>query len=156
VTRRIGLEVNGAAVEVDVDGRDTLLDVVRHGLGLTGTHGGCEQGACGACSVLLDGEVVRSCLVLGVATAGRSVTTIEGVGAPGRLHPVQQAMADHHGLQCGFCTPGMVLAAIDLLAHVDAPDEAAVRQALAGNLCRCTGYSGIVAAVVAAGAEAAG
>jgi carbon-monoxide dehydrogenase small subunit len=151
----LGLEVNGEAVRVEVEARETLLDVIRDRLGLTGTHGGCEQGACGACTVLLDGEVVRSCLILGVAAAGHRVTTIEAIGRPGHLHPVQQAMSDHHGLQCGYCTPGMVLTAIDLLARNPAPDEADVREALAGNLCRCTGYSGIVAAVVSMGRPAA-
>lgn len=161
---RVGLQVNGEAVEVDADARETLLDVIRHRLGLTGTHAGCEQGACGACTVLVDGEAARSCLVLAPAAAGRSVTTIEAVGEPGALHPVQQALRDHHGLQCGFCTPGMVLTAIDLLGRPGALDEAAVRDALSGNLCRCTGYTGLVEAVLAlasvssgaAGAGAAG
>jgi carbon-monoxide dehydrogenase small subunit len=153
---RISTEVNGDAVEVDVDGRETLLDMIRGRLGLTGTHGGCEQGACGACTVLVDGELARSCLMLGVQVAGRTVTTIEGIGTPALLHPVQEAMSAHHGLQCGFCTPGMVLAIIDLLQRVPAPDAEEVRSALAGNLCRCTGYSGLVEAAVAVGREAVG
>ncbi len=144
---RVKLEVNGEVVEVEVEARDSLLDVLREQLGLTGTHAGCEQGACGACTVLLDGQVVRSCLVLAVQVGGRSVTTIEAVGQPGALHPVQEALRRHHGLQCGFCTPGIVLAAIDLLARVPDPDEAEIREALAGNLCRCTGYAGMVAAI---------
>jgi carbon-monoxide dehydrogenase small subunit len=152
----VALTVNGAEVELDVDARETLLDVVRDRLGLTGTHAGCEQGSCGACSVLLDGEVARACLVLGVQAAGHEVTTIEAVGTPDHLHPVQQALRDHHGLQCGFCTPGIVLTAIDLLARVPAPDAAEVRDAVAGNLCRCTGYTGLVAAIVAAGAARPG
>lgn len=156
MTVAVGLVVNGREVQVSVEARATLLDTVREQLGLTGTHAGCEQGACGACSVLLDGEVVRSCLVLAVSVAGRSITTIEGIGAPERLHPLQGAMRRHHGLQCGFCTPGVVLSALDLLARVQRPDEEQVRNALAGNLCRCTGYAGLVAAVVAAGREMGG
>ncbi len=148
--------VNGEAVDVTIDARESLLDVVRDRLGLTGTHAGCEQGACGACTVLVDGEVARSCLVLGVQAAGHHVTTIESVGTPDRLHPVQTALSAHHGLQCGFCTPGMVLTAIDLLARVPAPDEATVRAAIAGNLCRCTGYQGLVQAIVAMGSAAQG
>jgi carbon-monoxide dehydrogenase small subunit len=144
---RVKLEVNGEVVEVSVEARDTLLDVLREHLGLTGTHAGCEQGSCGACTVLLDGRVVRSCLLLAVQAGGRSVTTIEAVGRPGALHPVQEALRRHHGLQCGFCTPGMVLTAIDLLARVPSPGEDEIREALAGNLCRCTGYAGIVAAI---------
>ena len=152
MTVTINLTVNGGAVVAEVEARETLLDVVRHRLGLTGTHAGCEQGACGACTVVVDGDLVRSCLMLGVQAAGRTVTTIEAVGTPDRLHPVQAALRAHHGLQCGFCTPAIVLGAIDLLARVPAPDEAQVRAALAGNLCRCTGYTGVVAAVVAVGA----
>ncbi|HLH99966.1 MAG TPA: (2Fe-2S)-binding protein [Acidimicrobiales bacterium] len=148
----VSLEVNGAAVDLDVDPRETLLDVVRHRLGLTGTHGGCEQGACGACTVLLDGDPVRSCLLLAVAAGGHRVTTIEAVGDPGHLHPVQEALSRYHGLQCGYCTPGMVLTVIDLLAHNPHPDEGQAREALAGNLCRCTGYAGLVEAIVALGA----
>jgi carbon-monoxide dehydrogenase small subunit len=150
---RIKLEVNGEVVEIEVEGRETLLDVVRERLGLTGTHAGCEQGACGACTVLLGGEAVRSCLVLAVQLNGASVTTIEAIGTPGALHPVQAALQRHHGLQCGFCTPGMVLAAIDLLTHNPAPSEADIRGALAGNLCRCTGYTGVVEAVLDAAAQ---
>ena len=144
----VGLRVNGQPRSAVTEARVSLLDFLRDDLGLTGTHAGCEQGACGACSVLVDGEVVRSCLVLAVACAGREVTTIEGLGSPDGLHPLQQAMVEHHGLQCGFCTPGMVLAAVDLLARDPDPDERRVRESLAGNICRCTGYAGIVAAVV--------
>jgi carbon-monoxide dehydrogenase small subunit len=147
--------VNGTAVEIAVEPRRTLLDAVRDDLGLTGTHGGCEQGACGACSVLLDGAVVRSCLVLAVSVAGRSVTTIEGVGTPDHLLPLQEALRRSHGLQCGFCTPGVVLSALDLLVTIPEPTEAQVREALAGNLCRCTGYAGMVTAVVDAGQQMA-
>jgi aerobic carbon-monoxide dehydrogenase small subunit len=151
VNHAVSLVVNGEPVALTVEARDTLLDVVRDQLGLTGTHSGCEQGACGACTVLIDGDVARSCLMLAVQADGRAVTTIESVGTPEHLHPVQEAFRDHHGLQCGYCTPGMVLTAIDLLARVSAPDEAEVRAALAGNLCRCTGYTGLVEAIVALG-----
>lgn len=143
----ISLVVNGQRVELDLPARETLLDTLRERAGSTGTHAGCEQGSCGACSVLLDGAVVRSCLVLTASVPGAEVTTIEAVGRPGRLHPVQEALARHHGLQCGFCTPGVVLAALDLLAVDPSPTPEQVRDALAGNLCRCTGYSGMVAAI---------
>ncbi len=144
----VHLEVNGDPATLEVEARVTLLEALRTELGLTGAHAGCEQGACGACTVLLDGAAVRSCLVLAVQAQGRSVTTVEGIGSPGALHPLQAAFRRRHGLQCGFCTPGMVLAALDLLARVPHPDEAEVRSALAGNLCRCTGYAGIVDAVL--------
>jgi carbon-monoxide dehydrogenase small subunit len=153
--RNVKFEVNSAPVEVEVEARETLLDVVRSHLRLTGAHAGCEAGACGACTVLVDGETVRSCVVLAVQCGGRSVTTVEALGSPGELHPVMDAFRRHHGLQCGFCTPAMVLAAVELLAEDPHPDEATIREALAGNLCRCTGYAGIVAAVLDA-ADAAG
>jgi aerobic-type carbon monoxide dehydrogenase small subunit (CoxS/CutS family) len=153
--RLVKMQVNGDDVEVAVEPRQTLLDVVRHELGLTGTHAGCEQGACGACTVLIDGALARACLVLAVQLDSHAVTTIESVGTAESLHPVQAALQRHHGLQCGFCTPGVVLTAIDLLARVPHPDETEVREAMAGNLCRCTGYAGLVAAVVAAGQAAA-
>lgn len=156
MTRQVHLEVNGTPRAMTVDDRETLLDALRDRLGLTGTHGGCEQGACGACTVVLDGDVVRSCLVLAVQAGGHRVDTIESVGTPGSLHPVQEALRRHHGLQCGYCTPGVVLTAIDLLARVDQPTEGDVREAMAGNLCRCTGYAGLVAAVVAVGRERSG
>lgn len=146
--RPVKLEVNGDGVELGVEPRATLLDTLRGDLGLTGTHAGCEQGSCGACTVLLDDETVRSCLVLAVQCDGRSVTTIEALGTPGDLHPVQAALQRNSGLQCGFCTPGIVLTAVDLLARNPSPDESEVRSALAGNLCRCTGYAGIVDAVL--------
>lgn len=153
MTQQVHLEVNGTPRALTVEDRETLLDALRDRLGLTGTHGGCEQGACGACTVLLDGDVVRSCLVLAAQAGGHRVDTIESVGTPGSLHPVQEALRRHHGLQCGYCTPGVVLTAIDLLARVDQPTEGDVREAMAGNLCRCTGYAGLVAAVVAVGRE---
>jgi len=145
------LSVNHNAVSARVEPRLTLLDFLRDELGLTGAHTGCEQGACGACNVLLDGRVVRSCLVLAVAVAGSEVTTVEGVGSSSGLHPVQEALWRHHGLQCGYCTPGVVMTAMDLLARVPTPTEEQVREALSGNLCRCTGYAGMVAAIVEAG-----
>jgi len=144
----VKLEVNADPAEVQVEPRETLLDVVREHLGLTGAHAGCEQGSCGACTVLLDGEPVRSCLVFAVQCENKPVTTIEAFGRPDALHPVMDAFRRHHGLQCGFCTPAMVLTAIALLAENPNPAEDDVRQALAGNLCRCTGYAGIVAAVL--------
>jgi carbon-monoxide dehydrogenase small subunit len=145
---RVKLEVNGAVVEIEVEARETLLDALRHRLGLTGTHAGCEEGSCGACTVLVDGEVVRACLVLAVQVEGRSVTTIEALAPPDDLHPVQEALRRHHGLQCGFCTPGIVLTAVDLLARNPSLTEPEIREGLAGNLCRCTGYAGIVEALL--------
>ncbi len=147
-TYPVKLEVNGRVVEVEVDARETLLDVVRSRLGLTGAHAGCEHGSCGACTMTIDGELARSCLVLAVQAAGHAVGTIEAVSTDEELHPVQAAIRRHHGVQCGFCTPGMVLTAIDLLSHDPAPTADVVRHALAGNLCRCTGYVGLVAAVL--------
>lgn len=140
--------LNGESAVVDAEPRELLLDVLRDRLGMTGTHAGCEQGACGACTVLIDGEGVRSCLMFAVQVGGCDVRTIEGVAAsPDALHPVQQALSEHHGLQCGFCTPGMVLTAIDLLEHNPAPSRAEIEAWMSGNLCRCTGYVGIVDAV---------
>jgi carbon-monoxide dehydrogenase small subunit len=145
------LRVNGQALTQEVEPRTLLVEFLRETLGLTGTHVGCDTGQCGACTVLLDGRAVKSCLVLAVQAEGRAVTTIEGVApAEDRLHPVQQAFKDHHALQCGFCTPGMVMTALDIAAHHKAagPDE--VKALLSGNLCRCTGYAPIVEAVMAA------
>lgn len=147
-------QVNGRDVELDVEPRELLLDVLRDGLGLTGVHAGCEHGACGACTVLVDGASVRSCLLFAIQANRRSVTTIEGVASPdGALHPVQQALADHHGLQCGFCTPGMVLAALELLERNPSPSRGEIERDLSGNLCRCTGYAGIVDAIAATSGE---
>ena len=144
------LEVNGAAFERDVEARKTLADFLREDLGFTGVNVGCEHGVCGACSVLLDGAVVRSCIMLAVQAEGARITTIEGLAHAGKLHPVQQAFLDHHALQCGFCTPGMVMAAVDLLQHNPDPTETEIREALSGNLCMCTGYVNIVRALKAA------
>jgi aerobic carbon-monoxide dehydrogenase small subunit len=148
VKQTVKLGVNDDAAEVEVEPRETLLDVLREQLRLTGVHAGCEQGACGACTVLLDGDPVRSCLVFAVQCDGKQVTTIEHFGSPESLHPMMEAFRRHHGLQCGFCTPAMVLTAIALLEESPHPSEAEVRTALAGNLCRCTGYAGIVDAVL--------
>ena len=151
----ISVIVNGAPRAATGDARLSLLDCLRGEWGLTGTHAGCEHGACGACTVLLEGEPVRSCLLLAVQADGARVTTIEGLATGEDLHPVQQGFWECHGLQCGFCTPGMVLTAVDLLARVPDPSEAEIRQALAGNLCMCTGYENIVRAVRWAAARGA-
>ena len=144
---RVGVTVNGVEHDVLVEPRRLLVDFLREDLHLTGTHVGCEQGVCGACTVLLDGETVRSCLLFAVQADGASVETVESLASDGELHPVQQAFAEEHGLQCGFCTPGMLMAARELLAANPAPEEEDVRAALSGNLCRCTGYQNIVKAV---------
>jgi aerobic-type carbon monoxide dehydrogenase small subunit (CoxS/CutS family) len=146
---RIAVEINGSRYEADVEPRTVLSDFIRHVAGLTGTHVGCEHGVCGACTVQLDGETVRSCLMLAVQADGRSVLTVEGLAADGEpLHPLQRTFHEHHALQCGFCTPGFLLAAEALLRERPDPTEREVREALAGNLCRCTGYEGIVEAVL--------
>ncbi len=145
---RVRFSVNGQAEQVDVEPRRTLADALREDLGLTGTHLGCEQGVCGACTILLDGEPVRSCLLLAVQADGSELTTVEGLAGPGgELHPLQQAFSDCHGLQCGFCTPGFLISALHLLARRPDPSRAEIRAELSGNLCRCTGYAGIVDAV---------
>jgi carbon-monoxide dehydrogenase small subunit len=147
----ITLAVNGESVSAEVEPRLLLVDFLRETLGLTGTHIGCTTSQCGACVVLLDGLSVKSCTLLAVQAQGRAVTTIEGLAAAdGRLHPVQQAFHENHGLQCGYCTPGMVMSAVDLLARNPDPSEAEIRHWLEGNLCRCTGYHGIVRAIAAA------
>jgi carbon-monoxide dehydrogenase small subunit len=149
--RTVSMTVNGRIYERVVPVRKTLADCLREDLGLTGTHLGCEHGVCGACTVLLDGHAVRSCLLLAVQVDGRSLTSIEGLAGPnGELHPIQQAFWENHGLQCGFCTPGMVLAAADLLAANPEPSEREVREYMAGNLCRCTGYQFVVDSILAA------
>lgn len=147
--RKIQLMINGQQYGGEVEARRTLADFLRQDLDLTGTHVGCEHGVCGACTVLLDGVAVRSCLVLAVQANGHKVETVEGLARPdGELHPIQAAFHKHHALQCGFCTPGFLMSIVDLLnTQPDIQDEDEIRTALAGNLCRCTGYSGIVAAV---------
>jgi aerobic carbon-monoxide dehydrogenase small subunit len=145
----VRLEVNGEPRLGVAEPRTLLSDFIRHELELTGTHVGCEHGVCGACTVLLDGELVRSCLMLAVQAEGRSIQTVEGL-ANGELHPLQQAFHDHHGLQCGFCTPAMLLTAQALLARTPDPSDEEIREYLVGNVCRCTGYTGIIDAVRAA------
>ena len=141
-------EVNGKAVEVNVEPRMTLADVLREDLGLTGTHLGCEHGVCGACTVLWDGSTARSCIAFAVQADGADIVTVEGLAPPGGpLHPIQQAFHERHGLQCGFCTPGFLLATHELLRERRGLSRDEIRGALAGNLCRCTGYHGIVDAV---------
>ena len=150
-SRAISVTVNGARREAEVPVRLTLADFLRHTLELTGTHLGCEHGVCGACTVLLDGRAVRSCLLLAVQSNGREVTTVEGLAPQaGGLHPLQEAFRDHHGLQCGFCTPGMLTTLIEFLRENPDPTAEEVRVAISGNLCRCTGYQGIVDAALAA------
>jgi aerobic carbon-monoxide dehydrogenase small subunit len=152
----VDLTVNGRSRRVRVEPRKTLADTLREDLRLTGTHIGCEHGVCGACTVLVDGEAVRSCLLFAVQAAGTEVTTIEGLSPDAAsMSPVQRAFQQHHGLQCGFCTPGFVVSATAFLAANPDPTEAEIREGLSGNLCRCTGYQGIVHAVRAAAEELA-
>jgi aerobic carbon-monoxide dehydrogenase small subunit len=155
--RRVSLAVNGVRHELDLEPRELLVYVLRDRLGLTGTNVGCDTSSCGACTVLLNGESVKSCTVLGVQADAMELTTIEGLASNGDLHPIQQAFHETHGLQCGYCTPGMVMATASLLADNPDPTEEQIRHALEGNLCRCTGYHNIVEAVrsaAAVGAEA--
>ena len=152
--KQIAVTVNGQRREAEVEPRQLLVYFLREQLRLTGTNVGCDTSSCGACTVLLDGESVKSCTLLAVQVDGREVTTIEGLADNGTFHPVQQAFHEHHALQCGFCTPGMVMAAVSYLDENPKPTEAEVRLALEGNLCRCTGYHNIVKAILAAsGAE---
>jgi carbon-monoxide dehydrogenase small subunit len=154
-TRRLSVTVNGERHESEVEPRLLLVHYLRDVLGLTGTHVGCDTTNCGACTVHLDGEAVKSCTVLAIQADGSEVTTVEGLGREGDLHPLQTAFWEQHGLQCGFCTPGMIMAAADLLERNPNPSDEEIRHGLEGNLCRCTGYHNIVEAVKqAAGAEA--
>jgi aerobic carbon-monoxide dehydrogenase small subunit len=146
------LVVNGEERSLEVEGRTLLVHALRDGLGLTGAHIGCDTSQCGACTVLLDGSAVKSCTVLAHQAEGREVTTIEGLAQDGDLHPIQRAFIEHHGLQCGFCTPGVILTAADLLSRGGSPSDEEIRHALRGNLCRCTGYQGIVESIRAVGA----
>ena len=147
--RRITVTVNGTRYEETVPVRVTLADFIRHQLGLTGTHLGCEHGVCGACTILLDGHSARSCLMLAVQADGHEVLTVEGIAhGPDTLHPLQEAFRDNHGLQCGFCTPGMLTTLLEFLSDNPEPTEQEVRVAISGNLCRCTGYQGIVLAAL--------
>jgi aerobic carbon-monoxide dehydrogenase small subunit len=148
--RRVSITVNGDEHALELEPRELLVYVLRERLGLTGTNVGCDTSSCGACTVLLDGESVKSCTVLGVQADGHEITTIEDLSTNGSLHAVQQAFHDEHGLQCGYCTPGFVMATVDLLRETPHPSEEQIRHALEGNLCRCTGYHNIVRAVQAA------
>ena len=148
----ITMTVNGKAVSADLDPRTLLVEFLRERLRLTGTHVGCDTGQCGACTVHVDGRAAKSCNVLAAQMEGASIVTIEGVGADGALHPMQAAFREHHGLQCGFCTPGMVMNAIELVHRHPSPSEDTIRNELEGNLCRCTGYQNIVKAVRAGAA----
>ncbi len=149
---RVTFTINGRPAALDVEPRQHLADALRQLLGLTGTHLGCEHGACGACTMLLNGEAVRGCLLLAVQVEGQEITTIEGVSPREGLNAIQEAMHRHHALQCGFCTPGMVLALTALFAHAPCPSEAEIREAISGNLCRCTGYQPIIKAALAVAA----
>ena len=147
---RVSLTVNGQPITAEVEGRTLLVKLLREHLRLTGTHVGCDTTQCGACTVLFNGDAVKSCTVLAMQAQGAEVVTIEGIGSDAQLHPVQEAFREHHALQCGFCTPGMVMNAIDLLRKKAHPSEQEIRHWLEGNLCRCTGYHNIVKAVRAA------
>jgi carbon-monoxide dehydrogenase small subunit len=149
----VTLTVNGRSVTADVDSRTLLVQLLREHLHLTGTHVGCDTSQCGACVVHIDGKAVKSCTTLAVQCEGASVTTIEGLAQDGKLHPMQEAFREHHGLQCGFCTPGMIMSAVDIVNRKGIVDEATIREELEGNICRCTGYHNIVRAVEA-GAKA--
>ncbi len=149
----VSMTLNGEAISAEVDDRTLLVDLLRIERGLTGTHVGCDTSQCGACVVLLNGRSVKSCTLLAAQTDGAEVTTIEGLAKNGTLHPMQEAFREHHGLQCGFCTPGMIMSALDLVATNPDPSEAQIREWLEGNICRCTGYHNIVKAIKA-GAQA--
>lgn len=152
MSTKVSFTLNGAEVSADVETRTLLVDMLRHNLGRTGTHVGCDTSQCGACVVHVDGRSVKSCTMLAVQAQGADVVTIEGVARNGELHPMQAAFHEHHGLQCGFCTPGMIMSALDLVRQNPDPDEREIREWLEGNLCRCTGYQNIVRAIKA-GAE---
>ena len=150
----VSMKVNGKNVSIDVEARTLLVDFVRNTLALTGTHVGCDTSQCGACVVHVGGKSVKSCTMFAIEAEGAEVTTIEGLEQNGRLHPMQEAFREHHGLQCGFCTPGMIMSAIDLLQRNRKPNEHEVRDWLEGNICRCTGYHNIVKAILAAAGQA--
>ena len=148
----VSLTLNGEAVSAQVDSRTLLVEMIREHLGRTGTHVGCDTSQCGACVIHVDGRSVKSCTMLAVQADGTDIVTIEGVAKNGQLHPMQEAFREHHGLQCGFCTPGMIMSALDLVKHNPDPSEREIREWLEGNLCRCTGYQNIVSAI-SAGAQ---
>jgi len=152
----VSFKVNGAPVTVEVEPRTLLVEALRRDLGLTGTHVGCDTSQCGCCVVHVDGASVKACAMLAMQAEGSEVTTIEGLARGEELHPMQQAFRDHHGLQCGFCTPGMIMSAVDLLQHNPSPSEHEIRDWLEGNICRCTGYHNIVKAIQAAAATTGG
>lgn len=152
---KIALKVNGKPVEAETDARTLLVDFLRDDLGLTGTHIGCDTSQCGACVVHADGKAVKSCTMLAAQADGVEITTIEGLASGGKLHPVQEAFREHHALQCGYCTPGMIMAGADMIKRIPKLDEKRVREELEGNLCRCTGYENIVRAIVAASEKGA-
>jgi carbon-monoxide dehydrogenase small subunit len=149
----VEMTVNGQPVAAEVEPRTLLVDLLRDHLGLTGTHRGCDTSQCGACVVHLDGRSIKACTLLAVQASGGSVLTIEGLARDGQLHPLQEAFREHHGLQCGFCTPGMLMSALDLLQRVPNPSEQQIRDWLEGNFCRCTGYVGIIRAIAAVAAD---
>jgi aerobic-type carbon monoxide dehydrogenase small subunit (CoxS/CutS family) len=149
-SKRVSVTVNGAVDEREVEARRLLVHFIRDDLGLTGTHIGCDTGNCGACTVLLDGAAVKSCMLLAVQADGATIETVESLSAEGELHPLQQSFSDHHALQCGYCTPGMLMSAKHLLDHNAEPTENEIRRAIQGNICRCTGYVNIVEAIAAA------
>jgi carbon-monoxide dehydrogenase small subunit len=156
-TTTVSLTINGTAYRGEAEPRLLLVDFIREVCGLTGTHVGCEHGVCGACTILMNGEPVRSCLTFAVQAGGAELSTVEGLAAPdGTLHPLQEAFREHHGLQCGFCTPGVLMTAIYFLQENPAPTEREIREGIAGSLCRCTGYEGIVRAIAAAAPVLAG
>jgi carbon-monoxide dehydrogenase small subunit len=155
-SRRISVEVNGVTYERDVEARRLLIHFIRDDLDLTGSHIGCDTGNCGACSVILDGELVKSCMLLAVQADGASVRTVEGLAEGGELSPLQQAFHAHHALQCGYCTPGMLIAATNLLERNPEPTDDEIRKGLQGNICRCTGYWNIIKAVKAASGQEVG
>jgi aerobic-type carbon monoxide dehydrogenase small subunit (CoxS/CutS family) len=155
-SRRISVEVNGITYERDVEARRLLIHFIRDDVDLTGSHIGCDTGNCGACSVILDGELVKSCMLLAVQADGSSIRTVEGLSQSGELSPLQQAFHAHHALQCGFCTPGMLISATSLLEHNPEPSEEEIRKGLQGNICRCTGYWNIIKAVKAASGQEVG
>ncbi len=152
MSSQVSFTLNGEAVSANISPRTLLVEMIRENLGRTGTHVGCDTSQCGACVVHVDGRSVKSCTMLAVQTAGADVVTIEGVASSGSLHPMQAAFREHHGLQCGFCTPGMIMSALDLVKQNPDPSEDQIREWLAGNLCRCTGYQNIVRAVKAGAA----
>jgi carbon-monoxide dehydrogenase small subunit len=146
-THDVALEINGERYEREIDARRLLVHFIRDELDLTGTHIGCDTGNCGACTVILDGRAIKSCMMLAVQADGAKIETVEGLVENGELHPLQQAFSDHHGLQCGYCTPGMLMSAASLLRQNESPSEDEIRRAIQGNICRCTGYVNIVEAI---------